>query len=52
MQLDATVVSIAAVFVKKAAVVIAIHGRKTFHWQSSKVLVVSVMYNCNFEAMN
>ena len=31
MQSDITVVSIAAVFLKKTAVVIAIHGQKTLH---------------------
>ena len=31
MQSDITVVSIAAVFFKKTAVVIAIHGQKTLH---------------------
>ena len=41
MQSDTTVVSIAAVFFKKAAVAIAIHGQKTLHWQLSKVLVLS-----------
>ena len=41
MQSDTTVVSIAAVFFKKASVVIAIHGQKTLHWQLSKVLVLS-----------
>ena len=29
MQLDTTVVSIALVFFKKAAIIIAIHGQKT-----------------------
>ena len=52
MQSNTTVGSIAAVFFKKVAVVIAIHGQKTLHWQLSKVLVLSGMYNCNFEAIN
>ena len=52
MQSDTTVVSIAAVFLKKAAAIKAIHGQKTLHWQLSKVLVLSGMYNCNFEARN
>ena len=51
MQSDTTVVSIAAVFFKKAAIVIAIHGQKTLHWQFSKV-IISGMYSSNFEAMN
>ena len=51
MQSDTTVVSIAAVFFKKAAIVIAIHGQKTLHWQLSKV-ILSGTYNCNFEAIN
>ena len=45
------VVSIGAVFFKKAATVIAIHGQKTLHWQLSKV-ILSGTYNCNFEAIN
>ena len=52
MQLDTTVVSIAAVFfLKKAAIIIVIHGQKTLHWQLSKV-ILSDIYNCNFEAIN
>ena len=51
MQSDTTVVSRAAVFFKKAAIVITIHGPKTLHWQLSKV-ILSAMYNCNFEAIN
>ena len=51
MQSDTTVVSIAAVFFKKAAIVIAIHGQKTLHWQLSKV-ILSGMYNWNLEAIN
>ena len=51
MQLDTTVVSTAAVIFKKAAIVIDIHGQKTLHWQLSKV-ILSGMYNCNFEAIN
>ena len=51
MQSDTTVVSIAAVFFKKAAIVITIHGQKTLHCQLSKV-ILSGVYNCNFEAIN
>ena len=51
MQSDTTVVSIAAIFFKKAAIIIATHGQKTLHWQLSKV-ILSGMYNCNFEAIN
>ena len=38
MQSDTTVVSIAAVFFKKEANIIAILGQKTLHRQLSKVL--------------
>ena len=51
MQSDTTVVSIATVFFKKAAIIIAIHGQKTLHWQLSKV-ILSGMYNSNFDAIN
>ena len=51
MQPDTTVVSIAAVFFKKAAIIIAIHGQKRLHWQLSKALLSNI-YNCNFEAIN
>ena len=51
MKSDNTVVSIAAVFFKKAAIQIAIYGQKTLQWQLSKV-ILSGMYNCNFEAIN
>ena len=51
MESDMTVFSIVAVFFKKAAIVIAIHGQKTLHWQLNKV-ILSGMYNCNFEAVN
>ena len=51
MQLGTTAVSIAAVFFKKAAIIKATHGQKTFHWQFSKVML-SGMYNCDFEAIN
>ena len=50
MQLDTTVVSIAAVFFKKAAIIIATHDQKALHWQLSKV-ILSGVYNCNFEAI-
>ena len=49
MQSDTTVASIAAVFFKQAAIIIATHGQKTFQSQLSKV-ILSGMYNCNFEA--
>ena len=51
MQSDTTVVSIAAAFFKKAAIIIATNGQKTLHSQLSK-LILSDMYNCNFEAIN
>ena len=51
MQSDTTVASITAAFSKKAAIIIATHGQKTLHWQLSKV-ILSGMYNCNFEAIN
>ena len=51
MQLDAAVVSIAAVFFKKAAIIIAMHGQKPLHRQLSKVIFFG-MYNCNFDAIN
>ena len=51
MQSDITVASITAVFSKKAAIIIATHGQKTLHWQLSNV-ILSGMYNCNFEAIN
>ena len=38
------VVSIAAIFFKKAAIIIATHGQKTLLWQLSKV-ILSGMYN-------
>ena len=51
MQSDTTVVSLVAVFFKKAAIIIATHGQKTLHWQLSKV-ILSSMHDCNFEAIN
>ena len=51
MQSDTTVVSIAPVFLIDAAIIIAIHGQKTLHWQLSKV-ILSGIYNCNFETIN
>ena len=47
MQSDTTVVSIAAVIFKKAAIIIAMHGQNLY----IKV-IISVMCNCNFEAIN
>ena len=44
MQSDTTVASIAAVFFKKTAVIVAILGQKALHWQLSRVLP-SDMYN-------
>ena len=46
MPSDTTAVSIAAVFFKKAAIIIATHGQKSLLWQ------LVGMYNCNFEAIN
>ena len=51
MNSDTTVASIAAVFFKKAAIKIATHGQKTLHLQLSKI-ILSGMYNCNFEVLN
>ena len=51
MQSDTIAVSIAAVFLKKADIIIATHGQKTLQWQLSKV-ILSRMCNCNFEAVN
>ena len=48
---DITVVSIASVFFKKGAIIIATHGQKTLDWQLSKA-ILAVMYNGNFEAIN
>ena len=39
-----------SLFLKKTAIIIAIHGQKTLHWQLRKV-IISGMYNCNFEAL-
>ena len=50
-NVDTTVFSIIVVFFKKTAIMIATHGQKTLHWQLNKVLL-SGMYNCNFEAIN
>ena len=44
MQSDTTVVSIAAVFFKKAAIIIATYGQKTLRLQLGKV-ILSGMYN-------
>ena len=51
MQSATTVVSIAAVFFKKAATIITIYGQKTLHWQLSKV-ILSGTYNWKSEAIN
>ena len=51
MEMDTAVVSVAAVFFNKTASITAIHGQTTLHWQLSKV-IISGMYNCNFEAIN
>ena len=45
MQSSTTVISTPAVFFKKAAIIIAIRGQKTLHWELSKVLP-SGNYNC------
>ena len=49
--MDTTVVSIAAIFLVAAAIIIATHGQKTLHWKLSKV-VLSGMYKWDFEATN
>ena len=51
MQSATTVASIAAVLSKTAVIIISIHGQKTLHWQLSKV-ILSGMYNYNFDAIN
>ena len=51
MQSDTTFVSVAAVFYKKTAIIIAILGTNTLHGQLTKV-IPSGIYNCNFEAIN
>ena len=51
MQSNTTVVFVASVFFKKTAIIIATPGQKTLDWQLSKV-ILSGMYNCNFEAIN
>ena len=51
MQSDIGVVSIASVFFKKGAIIIATHGQKTLDWQLSEGILY-VMYNCDFEAIN
>ena len=51
MQSDTTAVSIALVFFKIAAIIIATNGQKTLDWQLSKVILFG-MYNCKFEAIN
>ena len=49
MQSDTTVLSIAAVFFKKAAIIIAMPGQKTLQWQLSKV-ILSGIYKYNFRS--
>ena len=44
MQSGTTIVSIAAVFSKKAAIILAAHGQKTLHWQVSKVILSGIKY--------
>ena len=39
MQSDNTAVSIVAVFVIAAAIMIATHGQETLYWQLSKVIL-------------
>ena len=51
MQSDIAVVSTASVFLEKGAILIATRGKETLDWQLSKVILY-VMYNCNFEAIN
>ena len=48
MQSGTTVTSIAAVFFKKAAIIIAMHGQKALY----RKVILSGIYNCNFEAIN
>ena len=50
MLSNTTVNSIAAVFFKKADIIVAIIGQKTLHWQLNTV-IPSGMYDCNFEAI-
>ena len=50
-QLDTTVISVAAVFFEKAAIIIVMLGQKTLYCQLNKVRH-SGMYNCIFEAIN
>ena len=51
MLSNTTVNSIAAVFFKKADIIVAIIGQKTLHWPLNTV-IPSGMYDCNFEAIN
>ena len=51
MQSNTTAVSIGSVFFKKVAIIIATNGQNTLDWQLRKV-ILSGMYNCNFEAIN
>ena len=51
MQSDTTtVVSIAAVFLIAAAIIISTYGQKILHWQLSKVILSGI--KANFEAIN
>ena len=50
MQSGTTIVSIAAIFFKKVAIIIATYGQKTLFLQLSK-LILSGMYNYNFETI-
>ena len=43
MQSDTTVVSIAAVFFTKGAIIIATHCHETLHWQLSKVILCGII---------
>ena len=38
-------------FLIDVAIIIATYGQKTLHWQLRNV-ILSRMYNCNFEAIN
>ena len=51
MQSDTTVVSTAAIFKKKPAIIIGTHGQEALHGQLRKV-ILSDMKSCNFEAIN
>ena len=45
MQSGIKVVSIAAIFFKKAAIIIATHGQETLLWWQLSKVILSGMYN-------